>query len=43
MRMAKMEQKTIGNVGKDMEPLECLLIAVESIKCYNYFGKPSVF
>lgn len=42
--MAKMgKKKTTGNVEKDLDLLECLLIVVESIKCYNYFGKPSVF
>ena len=37
------KKKTTGNVGKDIDLLECLLIVVESIKYYNYFGKPSVF
>ena len=37
-RMAKMEKKTTANVGRDIEPLECLFV-VGSVKCYNYFGK----
>lgn len=41
-RMAKMKKKTTANVGRDIEPLECLFV-VGSVKCYNYFGKQSVF